>query len=266
MCSQQLLYEMIDGTGGSLKVPNTSTKDQNKLLLMQYLQETLGVQKKDIKMIYNEQKQSYIILYDSVFNRFLQYCRVDKATTEKDKKIVQDKLKAFVREKNIKELDLRDLRDIYACFCITTVCDYAFYGCSSLTSIILPDFITAIGIGSFCSCSSLTSILLSDSITAIGKGSFSGCSSLTSIILPNSITTIGDHDFYNCSSLTSIILPDSITAIGEGSFYGCSSLKSITLPHSITTAGVDSFPPYCVVTTKSIEQPCTHTDKKQRCS
>lgn len=266
MCSQQqktILYELLDGTNGSLQVPNTSTKYQEKLLLMHHLQETRGVQEHTINMRYDEQIQSYIIWYDSVFTRFLQYCRVDKATTEKDKKIVQDELKAFVKEKYIKELDLRE---IYAWYSITTICDHAFYGCSSLTSIILPDSITAIGVGSFCGCSSLTSILLPDSITAIGNGSFSGCSSLTSLILPNSITTIGGHDFYGCSSLTSVIVPDSMTVIGQGSFYGCSSLKSITLPHSITTTGVDAFPPHCVVTTKSIEQPCTHTDKKQRCS
>ena len=79
----------------------------------------------------------------------------------------------------------------------------------------------------FNGCSSLTSITIPDSITSIGNSAFSGCSSLTSITIPDSIISIGNSAFRNCSSLTSITIPDSITSIGYSAFYNCTALTEI---------------------------------------
>ena len=89
-------------------------------------------------------------------------------------------------------------------YSVTSIGEWAFWGCSALTSIILPNSVTSIGGGAFCYCSSLTSITIPNSVTSIGNGAFAYCSSLTSITLPNSVTSIGDYMFSDCSSLTSI--------------------------------------------------------------
>ncbi|MBO7068355.1 MAG: leucine-rich repeat domain-containing protein [Bacteroidaceae bacterium] len=73
------------------------------------------------------------------------------------------------------------------------------------------------GIGNFAfdGCSSLTSVTIPNSMTIIGNRAFSGCSSLTSISIPNSVTSIGEAAFSDCSGLTSITIPNSVTIIGE---------------------------------------------------
>ncbi len=123
----------------------------------------------------------------------------------------------------------------------TSIGNYAFYSCSSLTSITIPSSVTSIGDWAFSYCSSLTSITIPSSVTSIGSGVFSGCSSLTSIDIPTSVTSIGSSAFYGCSSLTSITIPSSVTSIGEEAFYYCSSLTSITIPSSVTSIGDYAF-------------------------
>ena len=118
---------------------------------------------------------------------------------------------------------------------------YAFYGCSSLTSLTLPSNVTKIGESAFEGCSSLTSLTLPSSVTEIGRSAFKGCSSLTSLTLPSSVTSIGSSAFYGCSGLTSLTLPSSVTEIGAYAFYGCSSLASLTLPSSVTSIGSSAF-------------------------
>ena len=98
---------------------------------------------------------------------------------------------------------------------------YAFYGCSRLTSLNLPDGITSIGGGAFDGCSGLTSLNLPASITEIGEGAFASCSGLTSLTLPSNLTKIGENAFKNCSGLTSINLPAGITEIDRNTFKGC---------------------------------------------
>ena len=122
--------------------------------------------------------------------------------------------------------------------------DYAFEGCSGLTSLTLPAGITEIDDLAFAGCSRLTSLTLPAGITSIGDRAFEGCSGLTSLNLPAGITEIGDRAFMDCSGLTSLTLPAGITEIGYGTFKGCSGLTSLTLPAGITSltlpAGITS--------------------------
>ena len=110
---------------------------------------------------------------------------------------------------------------------VTSIGYDAFYNCSSLIKITLPDSVTSIGGSAFRGCSSLTSITIPDSVTSIGYSAFSGCSNLTSITIPDGVTSIGTYAFEYCSSLTSITIPDSVTSIGGYAFYECSSLSGV---------------------------------------
>lgn len=81
---------------------------------------------------------------------------------------------------------------------VTSIGGFAFYDCSSLTSISIPHSLTNIGFKAFQDCSSLTSVTIPNSVTVIGWGAFYGCSNLTSVTIPNSITIIEDYAFcYN---------------------------------------------------------------------
>ncbi len=158
---------------------------------------------------------------------------------------------------------------------VTSIGKYAFYKCSGLTSVTIPNSVTSIGISAFYNCSGLTSVTIGNSVTSIGNSAFSNCSGLISIIvdesnpsfssiegilynndattliycpitkktvtIPNSVTSIGYSAFSGCSGLTSVTIPNSVTSIRERAFSGCSGLTSVTIPNSVTSIGERAF-------------------------
>ncbi|MBE6845228.1 MAG: hypothetical protein E7508_05885 [Ruminococcus sp.] len=124
---------------------------------------------------------------------------------------------------------------------VTSIEDYAFYNCTSLENVTIPDSVTSIGDDAFYYCTSLTSITIPNSVTSIGDYAFSSCRSLTSITIPDSVTSIKFMAFYNCTSLENVTIPDSVTSIGDDAFSNCTSLISITIPNSVTSIGDEAF-------------------------
>ena len=147
---------------------------------------------------------------------------------------------------------------------LTSIGNSAFSGCTSLTSITIPDSVTLIGGSAFYGCTGelivncnipsatwydegafygadFTKVTIGDSVTLIGDYAFSDCTSLTSITIPDSVTEIGEYAFRYCDSLTSITIPDSVTTIGSWVFYGCTSLTSVTIGNGVTKIGDFAF-------------------------
>lgn len=129
-------------------------------------------------------------------------------------------------------------------YAVKEIVDKSFYGCSSLTSVTLPEGLTKIGYRVFYNCNMLASVTVPDGLKEIDKEAFYGCMSLTSIAIPGGVTSIGDGAFSNCLGLTSVTLPDSLTSIGKEVFTFCASLTSIALPNGLVSIGAEAFS-YC---------------------
>ena len=153
---------------------------------------------------------------------------------------------------------------------VTSIDDWAFYECSSLTSITIPSGVTSIGYGAFSNCHKLTSIIIPDGVTTIGKETFLGCWNLASITIPDSVTSIGYAAFSDCrdleyntydegkylgnatnpyhtlidttsTSITAFDIHEDTKIIGYSAFSNCGSLTSITIPDSVTSIGDAAF-------------------------
>jgi hypothetical protein len=157
-----------------------------------------------------------------------------------------------------------------------TIPYWAFYGCTSLTSVTIGNSVTTISDYAFYECTSLASIqvdtnnqhfashngavfnkamteilivprgisgsfVIPDSVTTIGGGAFQDCTGLTSITIPASVTSIGNSAFNGCIGLTSVSIPSGVTSIGSSAFSGCTGLTSITIPASVTSIGNSAF-------------------------
>ena len=126
--------------------------------------------------------------------------------------------------------------------------NYAFYYCTSLTSVTIPSSVTSIEGSAFSYCYSLTSVTIPSSVTSIGSNTFQYCQSLASITIPSGVTSIGSNAFSYCHSLASLTIPSSVTSIGNTTFQYCYSLASVTIPSSVTSIGSGAFS-YCYILT-----------------
>ncbi|MBQ7625025.1 MAG: bacterial Ig-like domain-containing protein, partial [Clostridia bacterium] len=147
-----------------------------------------------------------------------------------------------------------------------TIADNAFYKCTSLTSVTIPDSVTSIGSDAFNGCAKLTNITIPDSVTSIGDWAFSSCTELTSITIPDSVTSIGGGAFHNTGYYNNsyrwensvlyignhlIKARDTLSgayavkagtkSIADYAFSGCASLTSVTIPGSVTSIGNSAF-------------------------
>ena len=163
---------------------------------------------------------------------------------------------------------------------LTSIGDWAFEGCSGLTSVTIPSSVTRIGSSAFSGCSGLMEIIVESGnpefitenglllsrdgktlmqgvngvvsipscVTNIGSDAFFGYSGLTRVTIPSSVTSIGDRAFHDCSDLTNVTIPDSVTSIGFGAFGGCSGLTSVTMlgktPSAYSTLPNGDWPIY----------------------
>ncbi len=156
---------------------------------------------------------------------------------------------------------------------VTSIGAWAFYDCSGLTSVTIPNSVTTIESAAFYGCSGLTSVTIPNSVTSIGDDAFSGCYSLKAFVvgknnpqysfvqglllskdgktliygingnvtIPSSVTRIKWSAFSGYTGLTLVTIPTSVTSIDECAFYGCSGLTSITIPNSVTSIGYEAF-------------------------
>ena len=115
---------------------------------------------------------------------------------------------------------------------VSSIGDNAFEGCSNMASVTIPNSVTYISTRTFCG-SGLTSVTIPNSVTVIGRSAFHACGQMASVIIPNSVTSI-DMEAFRQTGLTSVTIPNSVRTIGGAAFAECPRLESVTLPDSIT--------------------------------
>lgn len=144
------------------------------------------------------------------------------------------------------------------------IADYAFYNCTTLTSVDGLGNVEHIGRGAFMNCERLDGVSI-DSVVVIKEATFMGCKTLASIDLPRDlekiersafngcvqlkeinigrtkVTEISEYAFYGCTNLKTVKLGEKITSIGDYAFLQCGALESVTLPDTVKTLGKSAF-------------------------
>ena len=117
----------------------------------------------------------------------------------------------------------------------------AFYECTNLVSITLPNGITQIKDYTFYGCANLDNFIIPNCVTSIGEYAFGFCNKLTQIIIPSNVATIKHSAFEDCSLLKDIIICDGVSRIGESVFRDCAYIEKINIPNSVTRIGPQAF-------------------------
>ena len=123
--------------------------------------------------------------------------------------------------------------DLAVCTNLTTIGNRAFYGCSRLVQIFLPESLKTIGDQAFYRCTAMEEISASG-VCEIGDQAFYECGSLMTADLFDSTEILGDGTFYGCIGLLEVTLPETLSSMGEGCFENCTMLKKVTLNGTIT--------------------------------
>ncbi len=170
-------------------------------------------------------------------------------------------------------------------YSVTMIGEYAFLGCTGLTSITIPESVTEIGDDAFYNCTALTTlnynaesctyyynevhhfqncpletVIIGENVKRIPANFLNGQDAVTSITIPEGVTDIGFQAFSGCTGLTSITIPDSVTDIGTEAFKGCTSLTSITIPESVTQIQDYAFSGCTSLTTLNFNaESCTYS-------
>ncbi len=139
---------------------------------------------------------------------------------------------------------------------VTTIGEWAFYGCDGLTGVTIPSGVTAIGYAAFYGCDGLTGVTIPSGVTEIGDSAFEACNGLTGVTIPSGVTTIGDHAFSKCSNLTSVTIPSSVSGIGDA-FQLCYSLTRVTFKGNAPDIGWGAFAGVDAICTAYVERGST---------
>ena len=126
-------------------------------------------------------------------------------------------------------------------YTVTAVGGGAFYKCTGLTAVHLPNTVTDIGYAAFYNCSALNTINIPSGLTSLGDLCFQYCSSLRSLTLPNGLVRIPLQCFTYCTSLTSINIPGSVKEIAMFAFYGCQDLVNVSIQNGVEIIDQDAF-------------------------
>lgn len=124
---------------------------------------------------------------------------------------------------------------------VKTIGERAFYNCSFLESVTLPDGLESLGQRAFQSCRSLTSITLPEKITKVEDYTFSYCRSLKEVNFKGYVTEIGNYAFSDCDGIEVVNIPDSVTSIGNYAFSSCISMTSLHVSSQVTYIGQNAF-------------------------
>ena len=205
------------------------------MLIFMFIALTLPVSVEATAISCNElESDSETLFSETVLQPITGYCgkngnNVTYAVTDSNKDGVYDTL-------NINgEGDMEDYRDFFYDFS-----DFPSPWDRNIEKIIIAGNVTSIGDFAFSSCTSLTTVTISNSVVTIGRGAFANCTALTTVIVPDSVTIIGCDAFEGCTALSTIRIPDSVNEIGMGAFDGC-VLTAITIPEGVSYIGELTF-------------------------
>ena len=199
-------------------VPETRALSRNSVTL-DFADNNTGAERKGVVQVVAINNKELVAEYSVTQNQryFIEY-------TTNNGNIVNPSISGVVANRYEKGVGYIDFNEP-----VTSIGDYAFYWCTSLTSVTIPDSVTSIGERAFYNCTSLTSITIGNSVTSIGDYAFYKCTSLTSVTIGNGVTSIGGSAFRDCTSLTSVTIGNSVTSIGGEAFSGCSSLTRVDI-------------------------------------